>query len=671
MLEALTTNFSIGGEGFKILKSIEETFTKIRSSFPRLEQENTKMFQKMNSNANRFFSNMKNGTVRVGNAFKIMSARSNIPVDSMWNKMKRGGTSFFNSIKYGTASAINAFKRLKANSKGLYNRLGGTNGGFGVTGKVAGLVAGVGLTFGIAGAINEYKSFDDVMLKTKAISQATGESYNKLRNQAKLLGAQTRFTATEVAEAQKYQAMAGWKVNQILAATTAIMRLATASGENLGTVSDIVTDSMTAFGWAANKANKFTDILAQTATQTNTSVGLLGESFKYVSPTAATLGESVQSTATWLGILANNGIKGSMAGVSLNETMQSLIKPSKEAGEILKKMGVVAKDSHGNFLGLEKIFPQIRKGLEGLGTADRGAILNTIFGERGGRAANLILNTTQEQIKQLKETISYSAGATQKMAKIMDSGLGGAIARAKSAVSGFGIELIEAFSVDISGGLDSFSNWLNDSLPKIKSFITEIKEFWKANKDFIIAIGAGIVALNVLLGVLALVTAPFSAIAIAIAAVVAGIVLMYRKFEWFRDLVQIIWNLIKLICKGIMWQFNNILKFWEGVFSKINKGLKFFGFKGLDLNIKKENINKTELMGEPKNKEMPLAPNPILGPRENTAIPIAAQATQIQQQPSTQVYNTNHIQINGNDREQMQKDLEEFYYRMEIQKGER
>lgn len=663
MLEALTTSFSIGGEGFKILKSIEETYARLRNSFPKIERTNTKMWDKMQSKANKFLGSIKNGTVRVGNAFKIMSARSNIPVDSMWKRMGRGGKKFFNSIKLETTGAINAFSKLRAKSRGLYGKLGGKNGGFGVAGKVAGLVAGVGLTFGIAGAINEYKSFDDVMLKTKAISGAAGESYNKLRNQAKLLGAQTRFTATEVGEAQKYQAMAGWKVNQILAATPAIMNLATASGEQLGTVSDIVTDSMTAFGWAANKANKFTDVLAQTATQTNTSVGLLGESFKYVSPTAATLGESVQSTATWLGILANNGIKGSMAGVSLNETMQSLIKPSKEAGVLLDKLGVKVKDANGNFLGLDKIFPQIRKGLQGLGNADKGAILNTIFGERGGRAANLILNTTQSQIEQLRKTIEDSAGATAKMAKIMDSGLGGAIARAKSAISGFGIELVEAFSVDISQGLDSFSNWLNGSIPKLKAFITEIKDFWKANKDFIIAISAGIIALNILMGVLALATAPFSIIAIGIASVVAGIVLAYRKFKWFANVVNFLKDVVIGAFKAILWYVNKVINAWKSVGNFIGNLL---GFKSHDINIKK--VNRTEMINKDENKtnrEMPLSPV-LIATSSPPTIPQNVGGTK-----ETKIYNSNHIEINGNDKEAMRRELEYFFYEKEIQKGER
>nr|WP_307776482.1 phage tail tape measure protein [uncultured Cetobacterium sp.] len=661
MLEALTTSFSIGGEGFKILKSIEDTYARLRNSFPKIERSNTSMWDKMQSRANRFLGSIKNGTVRIGNAFKIMAARSNIPVDSMWNRMRRGGTKFFNSIKRGTAGAINAFNRMKASSRGLYGKLGGKNGGFGVTGRVAGLVTGVGLTFGLAGAINEYKSFDDVMLKTKAISGATGESYDKLRNQAKLLGAQTRFTATQVGEAQKYQAMAGWKVNQIMNATPAIMNLATASGEQLGTVSDIVTDSMTAFSWSANQASKFTDILAQAATQTNTSVGLLGESFKYVSPTAATLGESVQSTATWLGILANNGIKGSMAGVSLNETMQSLIKPSKEASALLGQLGVKAKDANGNFLGLDRIFPQIRKGLKGLGNADKGAILNTIFGERGGRAANLILNTTQEQIRKLKRTIEDSAGATSKMSKIMDSGLGGALARAKSAVSGFGIELIETFSIDISSGLDSFSNWLNESLPKIKVFITELRDFWKANKDFIIAISAGVVALNILMGVLALASAPFSALALGIAAVIAGIVLMYRKFEWFRKIVHFVKDLIVAYVKEILWWFNKVVSMWKSVGNFIGR---FFNFKNHDININK--VNRTEMINksEPsRNQEMQLHPM------------VSAPLQPINQQTGPRITNANvynnNITINGNDKEEMRRELDDYFYQKEIQEGDR
>lgn len=178
-----------------------------------------------------------------------------------------------------------------------------------VTGAKA-MTAGLG-AFG-AYALKAGSDFDAGMSEVQAISGASGKDLEALRDKAKEMGATTKFSATQSAEALKYMAMAGWGSEQMLAGLPGVMNLAAASGEDLGLVSDIVTDSLTAFGMKADETGRFVDVLAATSTGANTNVAMLGESFKYAAPVAGALGYTVEDTALALGLMANAGIKSSV-----------------------------------------------------------------------------------------------------------------------------------------------------------------------------------------------------------------------------------------------------------------------------------------------------------------------------------------------------------------------
>ncbi|MDT2194273.1 phage tail tape measure protein [Paenibacillus larvae] len=197
--------------------------------------------------------------------------------------------------------------------------------GSNLTKKVTLPIAGIG-----AAALKVGIDFEAGMSEVKAISGATGEDFEKLKAKAEELGANTKFSASEAASGLKYMAMAGWDTKQMLAGIDGVMMLAAASGEDLGLVSDIVTDSMTAFGLAADQAGKFADILAAASSKSNTNVAMLGESFKYVAPVAGALGYSAEDTAVALGLMANAGIKASQSGTSLRSALTNLASPTKE-----------------------------------------------------------------------------------------------------------------------------------------------------------------------------------------------------------------------------------------------------------------------------------------------------------------------------------------------------
>ena len=212
----------------------------------------------------------------------------------------------------------------------------------------------------LGGAVKVTADFDSQMSKVKAISGATGDEFDQLRDKAREMGASTKYSATEAGQAFEYMGMAGWKTEDMLNGISGIMNLAAASGEELGTTSDIVTDALTAFGLGAEDAGRFADILASAATNANTNVAMMGESFKYVAPVAGSLGYSAEDVAVALGLMANSGIKADMAGTSLRNMFQRMAKPTKESQMAMERLGLSLADDEGNMYSFKQIMDQLR-----------------------------------------------------------------------------------------------------------------------------------------------------------------------------------------------------------------------------------------------------------------------------------------------------------------------
>lgn len=204
--------------------------------------------------------------------------------------------------------------------------------------------------------------FEQQMAKVSSIAQAYGGDLESLKQNAMDLAETSRFGATEIAEAYEYMGMAGWKTNQILEGTPGIIDLATASGEDLATVSDIVTDGLTAFGLKAEDTSRFVNVLAEAARSSNTNVSMMGESFKYVAPVAGSMGYEIEDIGVALGLMANSGIKASMAGTTLRNMLQRMAKPTKESEMAMDRLGLSLADDEGKMYSFKEIMEQIRKG---------------------------------------------------------------------------------------------------------------------------------------------------------------------------------------------------------------------------------------------------------------------------------------------------------------------
>lgn len=329
-------------------------------------------------------------------------------------------------------------------SKGL-NGIGGiVKAGIGLTTKVLqGTTAGV--TALGAAAIKVGSDFEAGMSQVQAISGASGEELEKLKNKAKEMGATTKFSATESAEALNYMAMAGWKTEDMLGGLEGVMNLAAASGEDLATASDIVTDAMTALGMQASEAGHFSDVLAAAASNANTSVGGMGETFKYAGAMAGTLGYSVEDVALATGLMANAGIKGTMAGTSLNSIMTRLSTNTNGARDAIEELGVAFFNEDGSARSLTDVMGELREATADMTTEQKANFANTVAGMEAQKGLSAILNATEGDYNKLSAAIQNADGCALEMAKTMQDNLQGQLTILQSGLEGLGISLYETF----------------------------------------------------------------------------------------------------------------------------------------------------------------------------------------------------------------------------------
>lgn len=330
----------------------------------------------------------------------------------------------------------------------------------------------IGASFGVAESVNSFQDFESMMSQVKAISGATGQAFDDLTAKAQEMGATTKFTATESAEAFNYMAMAGWKPQQMIDGISGIMSLAAASGEDLGTTSDIVTDALTAFGLQAGDAGHFADVLAQASANANTNVSMLGESFKYVAPVAGAMNYSVEDTSLALGLMANASIKGSMAGTALKTSLANMAAPTDSMAAAMDKYGISLTDSEGNMKSLRGVIDNLRGSLGGLSETEQTAAASTIFGKEAMAGMLAIINASEEDYNKLSTAIGNSKDAAEGMADTMLDNLKGSFTLMQSAIEG----TENAFGKRLSPYLRGIAGGITDMIPEITDGINAVMD---------------------------------------------------------------------------------------------------------------------------------------------------------------------------------------------------
>lgn len=337
---------------------------------------------------------------------------------------------------------------------------------------------------GFTAAVKTAADFDTQMSSVQAITGATGDDMTSLRDKAREMGAKTKFSATEAGQAMEYMGMAGWKTTDIVDGLEGIMNLAAASGEDLGTTSDIVTDALTAFGLSAKDSGHFADIMAAASTNANTNVSMLGETFKYAAPVAGALGYSAEDTAIAIGLMANAGIKGSQAGTALRAGLTNLVKPSKQAADAMDKYGITVKDGNGKMYSMREMSEQLKQKLGGLDEAEQAAAAAAIFGKNAMSGWLAIINSTDEDVNKLTkaidtcsdETDGYS-GTAEKMAAVMQDNLQGQLTILMSQLQELAISFGEIAMPVVKkfvGIIQNVVDWFNKLSPATKETIAKI-----------------------------------------------------------------------------------------------------------------------------------------------------------------------------------------------------
>ena len=412
-----------------------------------------------------------------------------------------------------------------------------------VTGKIGKTATKIGkgmsvVSAGIGGvataAVKTTADFESAMSNVQAISGATGEDMNSLKEKAREMGAQTKFSATEAGEAMSYMAMAGWKTEEMMSGISGIMNLAAASGEDLATTSDIVTDALTAFGLTAQDTEKFVDTLAATATNSNTNVSLLGESFKYCAPVCGALGYSAEDTSIALGLMANCGIKATNAGTALRAILTNMAKPTDAVEAAMSELRVSLTDSEGKMLSLRDLMANLRNGFgqsemsveeltesmnqlqtayeNGETTADeyeeaQKKLIESAYGAEGAEKARLaamlagkegmsgllaIVNATEGDLDKLTTAIDNSKDSAQNMADIMNDNLAGQLTILKSQCQELAIsigELLMPQIRNIVGSVQGVVDKLNRMSDHQKKLIVDIALLIAAIGPLLLVIG--------------------------------------------------------------------------------------------------------------------------------------------------------------------------------------
>lgn len=330
----------------------------------------------------------------------------------------------------------------------------------------------IGASFGVAESVNSFQDFEAMMSQVKAISGATGQAFDDLTAKAQEMGATTKFTATESAEAFNYMAMAGWKPQQMIDGISGIMSLAAASGEDLGTTSDIVTDAITAFGLTAGDAGHFADVLAQASANANTDVSMLGESFKYVAPVAGAMKYSIEDTSLALGLMASANVKGSMSGTALKTSIANMVKPTNDMAEAMDKYGISITDGEGNLKSLKGVIDNVRGSLGGLSRDEQTAVASTIFGKEAMAGMLAIVNASEEDYNKLSNAIYNANDAAEDMADTMLDNLKGSFTLMQSAIEG----TENAFGKRLSPYLRGIAGGITDMMPEITDGINAVMD---------------------------------------------------------------------------------------------------------------------------------------------------------------------------------------------------
>ena len=442
-------------------------------------------------------------------------------------------------------------------------------------------------------AVKTAADFDSAMANVAAISGATGDDLQALRDKAREMGEKTKFSASEAADAMSYMAMAGWKTGDMLSGIEGIMNLAAASGEDLATTSDIVTDALTAFGLTAEDSAHFADILAAASSNANTNVSMMGETFKYCAPVAGALGYSAEDVAEAIGLMGNAGIKSTQAGTALRTMMTKLQGELKLSGEALGEVTIQTANADGSMRELSDILADCRTAFSKMSESEAAAAAETLVGKNAMSGFLALMNSAPGDIDKLRNAIENCDGSAEDMAAIMQDNLNGQLTILKSQLEELAISfgemlmpVIRKVVTAVQGFVDKLNNMdeaqrktiitiglviaaLGPFLVILGTVISTMGKSMKAYasaakgiKKLMVAVKSGTGIFGKLGTALGGISAPVLAIVAVIAVLVAAFTHLWKTNDGFRENIIATWTQIKEtvsnFCQGIVDRLNSL-----------------------------------------------------------------------------------------------------------------
>lgn len=409
--------------------------------------------------------------------------------------------------------------------------------------------------------------FEKSMANVQAISGATTDDMKKLSEKAREMGKSTIYSASESADALSYMALAGWKTEDMLEGLPGILNLAAAGNTDLATTSDIVTDNLTAFGKSAQDSTQLADIMAATMSNSNTTIELLGESFKYCASVAGAMNYSMEDTSLALGLMANAGIKGSQAGTALRSMLTRMAKPTEESQAAMDKLGISLTDAEGNMKPLKTILGELRTGMSNLTESEQAQYAAMLGGKPAMSGILAMANSGAEDFDKLANAIDGSTGTAQNMADVMNKSTANQLKIMWSEVQELALQFAQFLLPVIKTVIGFFTN-LAKTFQKLSGpakivisiiagiiavatplllIVAKMIGVWKKVKPVI----SGVVKVVKLLNS-ALLSNPIFLIIAAVVALIAIGVMLYNKCEGFRNFIDGWVNGFKILIAGVV-----------------------------------------------------------------------------------------------------------------------
>lgn len=430
------------------------------------------------------------------------------------------------------------------------------------------VVTGAVVAMGTA-AVKTTADFDAGMSNVQAVSGATGEDFDALREKALEMGSKTAFSASEAAAAMEYMAQAGWTTEDMLAGIEGVMNAAAASGEDLATTSNILTEGLTAFGMAADESARFADVLVAAGNASNTSVADMGETFKYAGAVCGTLGISIEDAAVATGLMANAGIKGSNAGTALRSGLSNLISPTKKMSDAMTQYGISVQTTADGSVDFMATMQNVRSALGGLDASTQAAALSTIFGKEAMSGWAAVVTASDEDFQNLTNTIYDCTGAAEEASEVRLDNLSGQITILKSTIEGIAIQIGDILMPTIRNVVARIQEWaaafaaadedtkktiltVAGVVAAIGPLILGVSKVIKTVKNVVNAFKLMKTGLTAVKAALAGVSAPVLAVVAVVAALVAAFMHLWNTNEGFRTTIIGIWNEIKNTVGGFI-----------------------------------------------------------------------------------------------------------------------